>query len=493
MRVWNMRLNCRGSVRSQCSRLAGMLARPARRTGLWSRWSARKRSLQWRQSTSGSVKPSTCPDASHTRGWRMIDESRATMSSRSRTIASSQRALTFSFMQHAVVPVVVRRAEAAVDLRRREHEPAAARERDDLVHRDGVGHRRDVTHRGAARIASPRGRPGDRRSREAVELHIVSDSTGETAARLVLALEAQFPDQPFVEIRHPRVENAEDLHIAVQQARGRPAVMVYTLVEPELRDVDAPALPARPRPLLRPPRASDRLDLARRGSRRPDDARACGAARRPVLQAHRGDRVRREVRRRRRARARRGGHRARRRLAHLQDAALDLPRVPGPQGRERARRARDRSPEELFEIDPAKIVGLTIDAERLADIRTARVRSMGAPRQALRRAGGDLRRARGGVGAPPAAPLPVIDVSELSVEETATRIIRLVGAPSPQRPRARRATRTGPPGSRRSETLCARRRVGEAICGRRVGCHRGRLAFWWLLLFVERSWSSTCC
>jgi regulator of PEP synthase PpsR (kinase-PPPase family) len=30
-----------------------------------------------------------------------------------------------------------------------------------------------------------------------VELHIVSDSTGETATRLVHALEAQFPDQTF--------------------------------------------------------------------------------------------------------------------------------------------------------------------------------------------------------------------------------------------------------------------------------------------------------
>src|SRR4051794_18627542 len=34
-----------------------------------------------------------------------------------------------------------------------------------------------------------------------VELHIVSDSTGETAARLVLALEAQFPEQAFEEVR----------------------------------------------------------------------------------------------------------------------------------------------------------------------------------------------------------------------------------------------------------------------------------------------------
>ena len=68
-----------------------------------------------------------------------------------------------------------------------------------------------------------------------VELHIVSDSTGETAARLVLALEAQFPDLVFEEVRHPRVESVEDLALAVSRARGRPAVMVYTLVAPALR------------------------------------------------------------------------------------------------------------------------------------------------------------------------------------------------------------------------------------------------------------------
>src|SRR5215208_5643392 len=69
-----------------------------------------------------------------------------------------------------------------------------------------------------------------------VELHVVSDSTGETAARLVLALEAQFPDQPFLEIRHPRVETVADLQLAVDRMKGRPAVVVYTLVEPELRE-----------------------------------------------------------------------------------------------------------------------------------------------------------------------------------------------------------------------------------------------------------------
>src|SRR3977135_4536017 len=64
---------------------------------------------------------------------------------------------------------------------------------------------------------------------------MISDSTGETAQRLAQALEAQFPDQEFLEIRHPRVESVADLQLAVDRMKGRPAVVVYTLVEPELR------------------------------------------------------------------------------------------------------------------------------------------------------------------------------------------------------------------------------------------------------------------
>src|SRR5947199_57568 len=69
-----------------------------------------------------------------------------------------------------------------------------------------------------------------------VGLHVASDATGETAARLVQALEAQFPEQDFVEIRHPRVESQDDLQLAVNRMRGRPAVVVYTLVQPQLRE-----------------------------------------------------------------------------------------------------------------------------------------------------------------------------------------------------------------------------------------------------------------
>ena len=89
-----------GSVRSQSGVSPGRLLglRPQRTSSCSgsARWSARKRSLHVRQSTSGSAKPDTWPEASHTAGLRMIDESSATMSSRSRTIASSQRAFTFS-------------------------------------------------------------------------------------------------------------------------------------------------------------------------------------------------------------------------------------------------------------------------------------------------------------------------------------------------------------------------------------------------------------
>jgi regulator of PEP synthase PpsR (kinase-PPPase family) len=83
-------------------------------------------------------------------------------------------------------------------------------------------------------------------------------------------------------------------------------------------------------------------------------------------------------------------------------------------------------PKALFEIDATKIVGLTIDAARLAEIRQQRVRRMGGPRgeyadlvsiyEDLEAAAGIHRR----LGC------PVIDISELSIEETAARAIRLV-------------------------------------------------------------------
>jgi regulator of PEP synthase PpsR (kinase-PPPase family) len=83
-------------------------------------------------------------------------------------------------------------------------------------------------------------------------------------------------------------------------------------------------------------------------------------------------------------------------------------------------------PPDIFEIDAAKIVGLTIDASRLVEIRQERVRHMRANPSAyaqldkiydeLEQANAIHRR----LGC------PVLDITELSIEETASRVVKLV-------------------------------------------------------------------
>jgi hypothetical protein len=270
--------------------------------------------------------------------------------------------------------------------------------------------------------------------REPVELHIVSDSTGETAARLVLALEAQFPDQPFTEIRHARVENVEDLHIAVQQARGRPAVMVYTLVATELRDAMR-QLCRRARvhycdllghPIDSISRVAGVAARMQPGARAPLDAQYFKRIEAIEFAVKYDDGVGKGLDEADVVLV--GVSRTSKTplsiyLGYLGHKAANVPVVRGID-----------LPDELFEIDPAKIVGLTIDAERLLDIRTARIRSMGASRKryaeleviyAELEEASTLHRRLG---------CPVIDVSELSVEETAMRILRLVEKRKPKAP-----------------------------------------------------------
>ena len=259
-----------------------------------------------------------------------------------------------------------------------------------------------------------------------VELHVVSDATGETAARLVQALEAQFPDQEFVEIRHPRVESQDDLQLAVNRMRGRPAVVVYTLVEPELREamralcrrarlhycdllgqpIDAVArvsgMTAKMTPGSRPPLNSayfKRMEAIEFAVRY-DDGVAQGLHEADVVLV--------------------GVSRTSKTplsiyLGYLGYKAANVPVVKGIE-----------PPKQLFEIDQGKVVGLTIDPNRLAEIRRARVRTMGARNrqyaelaeiyEELEQAS-KLHRRLG---------CPVIDISELSIEETAHRVLRVI-------------------------------------------------------------------
>jgi [pyruvate, water dikinase]-phosphate phosphotransferase / [pyruvate, water dikinase] kinase len=263
-------------------------------------------------------------------------------------------------------------------------------------------------------------------AREVVELHIVSDSTGETAARLVAALEAQFPEQPFEEVRHPQIETLDDLRLAVSRAKGRPAVMVYTLVDRGLRETmrslcrsarlhycdllghpiesiaKVSGMAAKMKPGARPPLNSayfKRMEAIEFAVKYDDgvgnglhdaDVVLVGVSRtsKTPLSIY---------------------------LGYLGHKAANVPVVQGI-----------KPPEELFSIDALKVVGLTIDAERLAEIRSARVRGMGGENRQysglieiydeLEQAAALHRR----LGC------PVIDVTGLSIEETAHRVVRLV-------------------------------------------------------------------
>jgi regulator of PEP synthase PpsR (kinase-PPPase family) len=258
-----------------------------------------------------------------------------------------------------------------------------------------------------------------------VELHVVSDATGETAARLVLALEAQFPEQDFEEIRHPRVESVADLRLAVDRMKGRPAVVVYTLVEPEMREemrrlcrraklhycdllghpIDAIArvtgITALIPPGARPPlneqyfRRMSAIEFAVKF----DDGVGSGL--------HEADIVLVGV-------SRTSKTPLSIYLGYMGYKTANVPLVKGIE-----------PPADLFAVDRGKVVGLTIDAERLAEIRTERVKLMrGSGRYAELNAvyeeldyAAAVHRRLG---------CPVLEVTEASIEETAHRIIRLV-------------------------------------------------------------------
>jgi len=259
-----------------------------------------------------------------------------------------------------------------------------------------------------------------------VELHIVSDATGETATRLVAALEAQFPDQPFEEIRHPRIESVDDLQLAVARARGRPAVVVYTIVKPELReameelckeaelhycDILGPPLTeiakvsgvaARMTPGARPPLNSAYFKrmAAIEFAVKYDDGIGGGL--------HEADIVLVGV-------SRTSKTPLSMYLGYLGYRTANVPIVRGIS-----------PPPALFEIDGSKIVGLTIDASRLLEIRQERVRQMRATKRAYAEVVEIYAELEQAEAMHRRLGCPVLDITELSIEETASRIVRLV-------------------------------------------------------------------
>src|SRR6266550_8332840 len=258
-----------------------------------------------------------------------------------------------------------------------------------------------------------------------VELHVISDSTGETAARLVTALEAQFPDLDFEEVRHPRVETVDDLSLAVNRMRGRRAVAVYTLVQEELRQTMR-ALCRRSRvhycDLLGHP-----IDAVRRVS---GQAAAMAPGSQPRLNSAYFKRIE----------AIEFAVKYDDGLGTgLQEADIVLVGVSrtsktplsmylGYLGYKVANVPIVREiepPEDLFEVEPARIVGLTIDAERLSEIRQVRARLMRLSKSAYSELVQIYEELEHAAAVHRQLGCPVVDVSELSIEETAQRVLRI--------------------------------------------------------------------
>jgi len=259
-----------------------------------------------------------------------------------------------------------------------------------------------------------------------VELHIISDATGETATRLVAALEAQFPSQPFEEVRHPRVETVDDLYLAVERARGRPAVVVYTIVKPELREAMR-ELCKRAKlhycDILGPPLASiakvsGQAARMTPGALKPLDSNYFRRMAAIEFAVKHDDGV----------------------GSGLREADIVLVGVSrtsktplsmylGYQGYKTANVPIVRGiapPTDLFQVDPAKIVGLTIDASRLVEIRQERVRQMRASKRAYAEFVEIYEELEQAEAVHRRLGCPVLDITELSIEETASRIVRLV-------------------------------------------------------------------
>jgi [pyruvate, water dikinase]-phosphate phosphotransferase / [pyruvate, water dikinase] kinase len=259
-----------------------------------------------------------------------------------------------------------------------------------------------------------------------VELHVVSDSTGETATRLTHALEAQFPDQEFEEIRHPKVETVDDLRLAIERARGRPAVIIYTIVEPELREqmralcrrarlhycdllghpIEAVAkvsgMAARMTPGARPPLDSTYFKrmAAIEFAVRYDDGLGSGLQEADIVLV--------------------GVSRTSKTplsmyLGYLGYKTANVPIVKGIE-----------PPSDLWEIDTAKIVGLTIEADRLQEIRRERTRRMGGTHRDYTELVSIYEELDEAAAVHRRLGCPVIEISELSIEETAARVIRLI-------------------------------------------------------------------
>lgn len=270
-----------------------------------------------------------------------------------------------------------------------------------------------------------------------LEIHVIADSSGETAARLARAARVQFPDKKFSIVRHPRVSDPkqllevfDDINATADPTVGQSfRVIFFTLVNAEMRgmvqryckdksipcaDLMGDALAALGQAAgrsadevpMRPVGVEadyfDRISAMEFAVRNDDGAipERVTEADICLIGASRSGKTPLSIY-----------------LGYLGYKTVNVPLIPGIE-----------APAELFAVDRWRIVGLTIDAQRLLEIRGRRVKGMGGFGTSDGYADlvkiydeldevGKVQRRLG---------CPVIDTTGLALEEAATRVVDIV-------------------------------------------------------------------
>lgn len=271
----------------------------------------------------------------------------------------------------------------------------------------------------------------------ALHIHIIADSSGESAARIARAARAQFPGVESVIVRHTRVHDSEvllrvfdEISNDVTDNPGVRHLIMYTLVKPEMRgmvdrfcvdkgipqaDLLGPTLDAMGaasgrdadevpmRPVAVEADYFDRISAMEFAVRNddgimPSALRECDIC---LVGASRSGKTPLSLY-----------------LGYVGYKTVNVPLVPGID-----------PPEQLFNIDRWRIVGLTIDAERLLQIRTRRAKALGgygtkdggyADLAKIYDELDEVARVQRSLGC------PVIDTTGLALEEAAARVVELV-------------------------------------------------------------------
>ena len=256
-----------------------------------------------------------------------------------------------------------------------------------------------------------------------LEIHVIADSTGETAVRLARAARSQFEGVHWHIVRHPMIGTVPEMVAALEAVKeshdaGQWVCVVHTLVLPDMRHMVTDAceeMGIREVNLMGP-----MLDAMEEASGLDADA----VPRRPVgVEADYFTRISAIPDRLTEADiclvgvSRSGKTPLSIYLGYLGYKTVNVPLVPGI-----------APPVELAAVDRWRIVGLTIDAQRLLEIRGRRVRGLGgfgnedgyADLAAIYDELDEVGRIQRRLGC------PIIDTTGLALEESATKVIDIV-------------------------------------------------------------------